>query len=237
MGLVALALSVAGCAADHSKGEDDGKIDSGVLDVEIFPHKLYSAYIEGSDQVFQVPAIVAGVKADSWQCDDPDAVDLDMAAVPNGVMITTRKAGTFKIRATSGRNVGQVELEVSEATEEQLQEGLFLYNKQVDHMSVGRNSGGWMLNASSCKSCHTGRSGGLAIEYTPQQIGGFSDDELKALFSMGKKLPGTTYGSLPAIESFFPSFHQWAGTDSEYQALVVYLRSFRPISQDELDFD
>lgn len=234
--LVASALSVSSCGSSEADGQSDNGqgTERGAIAVEIQPPKLYSAYIEGSSQRFQVPAIVAGVRSDSWECSDPDAVDLDMNAVPNGVLITTRKAGRFKLRATSDSGHGEVALEVSDATEEQLMEGLLRYNEVVDHDFEGNNIAGVMQRV-SCRNCHAGRDAGLAFEYTPQQFGGDSDEEMKAIFSSGMKLPGTAFGTFPNIEKLFPAFHQWAGTDAEYQALVVYLRSFRPESQDGLD--
>lgn len=86
----------------------------------------------------------------------------------------------------------------------------------------------------SCSTCHGGRTG-LTVEYTPQQIGGNSDDELKAIFSEGETLPGASYGSFPNIEMFFPVMHRSEGSDQEFQNLVIYMRSLTPVSLGGLD--
>jgi hypothetical protein len=234
--VVASTLTVTSCGSDEPNVADADAsvvVEQGTLD--IYPRALYSAYIEGSGQQFQVPAIVAGFPAESWECDDPDAVNLETGAVPNGVMITTRKAGTFKIRASSGSRFGEVELVVSEATAAQLEDGLFRYNQMVTRDFEGRNIAGLAPQMAACSTCHGGRTG-WTIEYTPQQIGGYSDDELKAIFALGVRLPGAQLGSFPEIEMFFPLMHRSEGGVQDFQSLVIYMRSFKPVSQAGLDF-
>jgi hypothetical protein len=86
----------------------------------------------------------------------------------------------------------------------------------------------------ACSTCHGGPTG-LTIEYTPQQIGGNSDDELKAIFSQGMRVPGAKLGSFPGVERFFPLMHRSEGSDQDFQSLVIYMRSFKPVSRGGLD--
>jgi len=209
--------------------------------LDIFFPKLNSAYIEGSSRKFQVPAVVNGVKADNWECSDKNAVYFDTSGVPNGVMITMRKAGTFTITATAGTRKGSVQLIVTAATEEDWMRGEARYNNAIPLMLGGpvMTMGGGMVmlpNNVSCKNCHGSGAMFLAVEHTPQQTGGYTDDEIKNIFEMGMKPPGAKWGSLPGIMNYYPMFHKWAASDEEYQGLVIYLRSLEPKSQGMLDF-
>jgi hypothetical protein len=217
---------------------DEPVIEGPVEKLEIFFPKLNSAFIAGSDRKFKVPAVVQGVKADKWECSDPSAVDFEYDGVANGVMITTRKAGTFKIKATAGKRVGEVPLVVTAATEEDWNRGKDRYNNAIPLMLTPQMlQGGFMLMPNlACTNCHGSGASFLAVEHTPQQTGGYTDDEIKNIFQMGMKPPGATFGSLPGIERFYPMFHKWMADEAEYAGLVVYLRSLEPKTQGALDF-
>jgi hypothetical protein len=104
-------------------------------------------------------------------------------------------------------------------------------------MFMGGNIGGInVMNNVSCKNCHGSGAMFLAVEHTPQQTGGYNDDEIKNIFENGMKPPGAKFGSLPGIMNYYPLFHKWAASEEEYQGLVVYLRSLEPKSQGMLDF-
>jgi hypothetical protein len=92
------------------------------------------------------------------------------------------------------------------------------------------------MNNVSCKNCHGSGAQFLAVEHTPQQTGGYTDDEIKNIFENGMKPPGAKWGSLPGIMNYYPLFHKWAAKPEEYQGLVIYLRSLEPKSQGTLDF-
>jgi hypothetical protein len=237
---VALSAGLVGCgSSEEDTGEGTEPVVEGPPTLEIFFPKIYSAYIEGSAQEFRVPAVVGGVAPDKWEVSEEGAVTFDMDTVPNGVMITTRKAGKFKIIARSGRQWGEAELEVTAATEEELATGEMRYNNAVmlDFMGLRPMMGQMpVMQNASCKNCHGSGATALAVEHTPQQTGGYSDDEIKAIFSMGQKPEGAMYGSFPGIAMFYPLFHRWAASEDEYQGLVVYLRSMMPASQGPLDF-
>jgi hypothetical protein len=93
-----------------------------------------------------------------------------------------------------------------------------------------------LQNNVSCKNCHGSGAMFLAVEHTPQQTGGYTDDEIKNIFENGMKPAGAKWGSLPGIMMYYPLFHKWAASPEEYQGLVVYLRSLEPKSQGMLDF-
>jgi len=215
----------------------------GTEPLEIFFPKLNSAYIAGSDRKFKVPAVVNGVRADKWECSDPSAVDFEVDGVANGVMITTRKAGMFMIKAIAGKRVGMAPLTVTAATEEDWERGKERYNNAIalnlspQTIQGAGGPGGFMLMQNlACTNCHGSGASYLSVEHTPQQTGGYSDDEIKNIFMNGQKPPGAKFGSLPGIATFYPMFHKWQATEEEYQGLVIYLRSLEPKTQGPLDF-
>jgi hypothetical protein len=94
----------------------------------------------------------------------------------------------------------------------------------------------------SCLSCHDpaaaasmATDSGRTVEHTPQQTGGFNDQQLKAIFMSGV-LPDSDANPLHISPTRFMGFHQWSATDVEADGLVVFLRSLTPKSQGELDF-
>jgi len=205
--------------------------------LEVFFKQLNTAYIAGSDRKFKVPAIVNGIRADKWECSDKDAVDIDIDGVDNGVMLTARKAGKFTLTATAGTRKGSVPLNITAATEDDYTRGEMRYNNAIMLNFSGGMIGNIMLqNNVSCKNCHGSGAMFLAVEHTPQQTGGYTDDEIKNIFQNGMKPPGAKFGSLPGIMNYYPLFHKWAASEEEYQGLVVYLRSLEPKSQGMLDF-
>jgi hypothetical protein len=244
---VALGAGIIGCGSndgdDTSPAAGTGGGPSMGEPLVIFFPKLNSAYIPGSDRKFKVPAVVQGVRADKWTCSDPNALDFEIDGVMNGVMITTKKAGDFMITATAGKRTGTVPIHVTAATEDDYTRGEARYNNAIQlmftpGMFMGAQGGmvTFGMNNVSCKNCHGSGANFLAVEHTPQQTGGYTDDEIKNIFENGMKPPGAKWGSLPGIMNFYPQFHKWAASDEEYQGLVVYLRSMEPKSQGMLDF-
>jgi hypothetical protein len=241
--VLSVALGAAGLMGCGSSGDSTTAPPMATgAPLDIFFPSLNSAYIAGSSRKFQVPAVVNGVKADKWECSDKSAVDFDTSGVPNGVMITMRKAGKFKITATAGNRKGTVDLNVTAATEQDWMTGEMRYNNAIQLMFMPgmiQTMGGGMFmlqNNVSCKNCHGSGANFLAVEHTPQQTGGYTDDEIKNIFENGMKPAGAKWGSLPGIMNYYPLFHKWAASDEEYQGLVVYLRSLEPKSQGMLDF-
>jgi len=237
--VVALNAGIIGCGSSEGSDEGDPKpqVESGPP-LEIFFKTLNTAFIPNSSRKFQVPAVVQGVKPDTWEVSEKGAVDFEYGAVENGVMITPRKAGKFKITATAGKRVGSVDLNVTAATEDDWMRGSNRYNNNIQLMfGMGVMAGGMMVpNNVSCKGCHGSGATFLAVEHTPQQTGGYSDDEIKKIFQEGMKPEGAIWGSLPGIMMYYPLFHKWMAEPEDYQGLVIYLRSLEPKSQGMLDF-
>jgi hypothetical protein len=86
-----------------------------------------------------------------------------------------------------------------------------------------------------CSNCHSEVADALDVEHTPQQTGGYSDDELISIFTMGQK-PGDAKFHTPFPEALYMRFHTWEATEEEREGLVTYLRSLTPKTQGPLDF-
>jgi hypothetical protein len=100
----------------------------------------------------------------------------------------------------------------------------------------------------ACTNCHgpTATSGPYKdVSHTPEQTGGFSDDDLVQIITAGK-VPDGGYFDPTVIDSRcdggdtctarayrqWQSFHQWTDIQpDQYKGIVVYLRSLQPASQ------
>jgi hypothetical protein len=197
----------------------------------------YSAY-DGRN-TYKVPAIAVGVTDTvTWTASDPSMVDLDPDAVQfgdagvvpgRGVMITTRKAGKVTITATVGSACGSSELTISEATPDARQIGSDRYNNGVPITFDGGRT-------PSCSNCHgaTSNTMFLDVQHTPQQTGGYTDQELIDIFTKGQKPPGGGCRVLSC--GVWSSFHKWDTTADENMGIVFYLRSLEPAPQGAIDF-
>lgn len=102
-------------------------------------------------------------------------------------------------------------------------------------------------NQSDCGNCHDpnatgvngespfGMFGEIDVEHTPQQTGGYSDQELINIFTMGQKPEGVGMRSnIPA--DIWQRLHRWDMAEEDKMGIVFYLRSLPPRTQGEIDF-
>jgi hypothetical protein len=210
---------------------------------------MYSAY--GGTHTYKVPAIANGVSgaAVEWSASDPTMVDIVPDDTTGGVMITTKKAGAVTIKAQAGTRCGSSELTITAVTDAQWDAGNARYNNSnpLKRIELGCNgipnvplTGGNPLVVEgappACTNCH----GELAssdflstgISHTPQQTGGFSDAELKAVFTEGVIPEGGYYDADIIPKVIWNFFHKWTDvTPEQADGLVAYLRSLTPKSQ------
>jgi hypothetical protein len=236
-------LGVTALAAVCSAGCLNNSSYSQTLNVDFSP--MYSGY--DGVHTFQVPATIAnaavtGVSNVSWSASDKSVVDLAPAGDGVGVMITTKKAGQVTITATTANAIGKSLLTIAAYTPQQWAAGQARYMSgatSAPHPGADGGAGGGDV---SCLSCHDpaaaasmATDSGRTVEHTPQQTGGFNDQQLKAIYMNGA-LPASDANPLHISPMRFMSFHQWSATDVEADGLVVFLRSLTPKSQGELDF-
>ena len=92
----------------------------------------------------------------------------------------------------------------------------------------------------ACNNCHTTGAKYFEIQHTPTQAARFSDDELKAILTMGMKPEGVGYRVLPEMlggstaDEIYNDYHRWEATDEEITGMIVYLRSLTPTGQGDI---
>jgi hypothetical protein len=200
---------------------------------------MYSAF--DGEHVFKLPvAPLGGVAVDSWQVVDDrgvarkDVVDFVPDASFRGAMITTRKSGDYTVKACAGDQIGSASLHITPVDPSVWATGQQRYGEETV-LPVGPGDNIEQPRNLSCKNCHGEGPNYVAVEYTPQQAGGYSDAELGNSITMGMKPAGEAVDSGVPL-ALYEWFHTFMATDEERQGLVIYLRSFEPKSQGALDF-
>ena len=85
----------------------------------------------------------------------------------------------------------------------------------------------------ACTNCHGDNANGpfKDVAHTPEQTGGFSDDQLVGIFTQGNVPDGGYFDESIVPYQAWTRFHQWDMTDDEAKGVVVYLRSLTPEDQ------
>jgi hypothetical protein len=203
--------------------------------LQILFRPMYSAY--DGVHTFQIPAVVNGLDPTEvqidWSASDPTMVALQLDPSTGGVMITTQKAGTVTIFAQAGSLCGASVLTITAATPQDWMDGSARYNSGTVITRIGQTR--VMSDAgvqAECTSCHGNTATGpfKTVQHTPEQTGGFSDDDLINIFQNGMVPTGGYFD--PTIVSYaqWQGFHKWNVGDSA-AGLVVYLRSLVPAAQ------
>lgn len=237
--IVSLASGIAACSGAPAS-TDSADISGAELSID-FP-TMYSAFEPSHD--YKIPAKVSGVKKVKWSASDPDAVDLDPGTDGTSVMITVHKAGTFTITAKAGSLSGSAELNVTDATPDDWNDGNARYNDGVVIQRGGHHDGGgggggadggWPApdKQAACTNCH-GEGSRMDVEHTPMQTGGYSDQQLIDIFTKAKKPDGVPQRIMPLDR--WQKIHQWDVPENVQKGLVVYLRSLEPKSQGPTDW-
>jgi hypothetical protein len=237
---------------------------------------MYSAVVPGSNtHHFLIPSIVEGIAgAFAFSASPSNAVTIAPDTTTGGAMITvldTFAGGPVTITAQwVGTNTcGKSTLNITATTDEAWSTGNTRYNSGTPLTSLmphaGGHGGGFNmacpatddagnLLTPACIDCHgnNGNDSGLGlgfngVSHTPQQAGGFSDEQLIAIFTKGE-VPGWPDDAgqgfvapgdagyfdpslLPMGFHFWHCLHQWGATDAEAHGLVTYLRAMTPASQ------
>ena len=241
-----------GKSSSGGGGDKPGDVTTGTADdtapvgddLTLLFSPMYSAY-DGGKHKFTLPAIVQGdLSGLKWSARPADAVYFEPDSDSGGVTITTRMAGDILIIARAGKLSGSSMLHVTDTTPELWDLGENRYNNDIpfpDPPDAGPDAGPinpMGLNIPdnlSCHNCHSATATALDVEHTPQQTGGYSDDDLISIFTMGLKPAGAKFHT-PFPETLYMRFHTWDATDDEKLGLITYLRSLTPKSQGPLDF-
>jgi hypothetical protein len=181
--------------------------------------------------------------------------------------------GSLQVIATKADgSCGTASLNITSTTEDNWQIGSSRYNDGVA-LHIGPPDGGFDFEGgrpeggtpggprlsdggsffevdggTACTNCHgpTATSGPYKdVSHTPEQTGGFSDDELIAIITTGvipdggyfdptvldSRCDGGAACTARAFEQWH-SFHQWTDiTSDQYPGIIAYLRSLQPAAQ------
>jgi hypothetical protein len=217
----------------------NGQCTSKALSILFTP--MYSAY--APNHTFQIPVVLKDIDPSAVQikfsASDPTMVDIQQPDPMTGIAtITTRKAGKVEIVAQASGLCGSSTLTITPATEDDWNAGNMRYN----NMMAISGPGGLRQPADAgpadfaCTNCHGDTATAATtpfktVAHTPEQTGGFSDDDLVNIFKNGMVPQGGYFDSTIVPQNAWSRFHHWSVTDAEAKGLVVYLRSLTPTSQ------
>jgi hypothetical protein len=169
-----------------------------------------------------------------------------------GTTITVLSAPSqpVMITAQSGSSCGTAVLKITSATATDWQIGNARYNNGASlhlpmfggdagmPMMFQADAGSYLETADggpACTSCHgpTATNGFLNdVAHTPEQTGGFSDDDLVNIIVHGVVPDGGYFDPNIVSMRTWHSFHQWSDiTPDQQKGIVVYLRSLTPSAQ------
>ncbi len=255
----AIGGGIAACSSSSSGSGGSGGAGActDMTALQIVFNPMYSAFISSTSQhTFLVPAIVTGVSGANvtWTASDPSAVAFAADPKTGGTTITIMKSGPVTIQAQAGNLCGTAPLNVTQATEDDWTTGNSRYNNANTIDLSGMTMpppGGFMIPGPNdpspleptdggagpaCTNCHGATAtGGIfqAVEHTPEQTGGFSDQELIDIVAHGIIPDGGYYDSTIIPYRFWQILHKWSdiATPDQQKAIVVYLRSLTPAPQ------
>jgi hypothetical protein len=214
-------------------------VDAG-LTVAFSP--MYSAY--DGKHLFRIPAVVRGSNGMVTWSADSRMVGMQVDSErPNEVLIQTLKPGNvlINVESTDGK-CGSAVLFISAATVSDWEIGNARYNNgQSVHLAAGANAGGGSpleqgtMGGPACTNCHgeTATNGPYTdVSHTPEQTGGFSDDDLLGIILHGNFPDGGFFDTRVANPFAWHNFHQWADIKPDQQrGIITYLRSLTPAVQ------
>jgi hypothetical protein len=208
-------------------------------DLQIFFSPMYTA-VDGM-HTFQIPAVVSNVDPTTitWALSDPALADLQNDAALGGTMISSRKAGNLTVMASGGGACGTSELTITESSPDDWNVGNMRYNNGIklvgDVPGRGRPpaDAGPPMTDVACTNCHGPTAMGpyKTVSHSPEQTGGFSDEELVNIFTKGMVPIGGYFDSSFVSYDRWQQFHRWQMSPAEAKGVVVYLRSLTPVSQ------
>jgi hypothetical protein len=219
--------------------------DGGGLTIAYNP--MYSAY--DGVHTFSIPAVVVGASDNVvWSADSTYVGMMADSERPNEVLLTMQSAGDTTIVVTSvdGTKCGTAQLHIEQSTTQNWMIGEARYNDGVSLVLNGAAGGtGSPLEQGTggpaCTGCHgvTATGGPFTdVSHTPEQTGGFSDQDILNIVLHGDFPDGGYFDPSIVSYSAWHNFHQWDDIMPGQQlGIITYLRSLTPEPQKgEADF-
>jgi hypothetical protein len=255
VGIGALGPAITACSGHSTSGIQSASLSSdggtamlptcaadGGLSIAFNP--MYSAYIPGGNHTFQVPAVVFGSDGPvTWSADSTIVEMQKDQERPNQVRLTMRQVGTTTIvvKSNDGTSCGSAVLNISPAEETDWQIGNSRYNDGNSiHLSNAPAGSGSPLESAgnvgpACTSCHgeTAMNGPFTdVSHTPEQTGGFSDDDIINIVINGTFPANAHFDWSIVTYPAWQNFHRWADIMPDQQkGIITYLRSLTPVVQ------
>jgi hypothetical protein len=182
-------------------------------------------------------ANVTWVASDSSKVSiSPGTVDFGTGSAYASAMVTTQGVGDTWIVATKGTQCGAAILHISQSSDDDWKIGNDRYNngtllQRVGNGQLAHLDGGAQAACTNCHGPNATMASYATVEHTPEQTGGFSDDDLVGIFTMGMVPPGGYFDNSIVRQQTWARFHQWDMTSDEQKGVVVYLRSLTPAPQ------
>jgi hypothetical protein len=258
---LSLCAALTACSPDH---EDETPLELENLEIQFSP--MYSAYDGVHD--YRLAPSIPSLDANShgmdpvdpssvrWIVDESFVKPEHLDALPAGLLLTTKQAGTTMVSATalaqSGKHMrGNATLTISRADPKQWERGSERYEHYgpifIDTIGPRAPESEGVCGLSpelserlpkepSCIACHNPDSE-LSQAPTPTQTGGYRDDQLIDLFTRGVKPAGSTYNS-PFLrmaempDCLYEAFHTWDIDDETKHGILWKLRSLAPEKHD-----
>jgi len=207
------------------------------------------------------PVMASTIK---WVTEDKFVKQDQFGDIPGAIKLTTKATGTTKVQFTAttvaGKQINsEAQLTISKADDAEWAKGDARYSggAPIDFRSMlsgatampaaGGGVCGLPFNImaslpkdASCTNCHNTGGNAIAVEHTPTQTAGYSDDQLIAIFTQGQKPAGYQFNSiflkmLPQPDCIYSMFHTWTIDEETKRGIVLKLRSIEPKKQAELD--
>ncbi len=238
--LAACSSNSAAPPADAAAPIPEAGCTDGGLSVAFNP--MYSAF-DGTN-MYTIPAVVRGSNGKvTWSADKRMVgmqVDPERS---NEVLIQTLQAGNVVINVQSddGR-CGSALLFISQAAVSDWKIGSARYNDGMSlHLAAGAAPGNMSPlekggeSGPACTSCHgeTATNGPFTdVSHTPEQTGGFSDNDLLNIILRGDFPDGGFFDTSIVTYAGWHNFHRWADiTPDQQKGIITYLRSLTPRDQ------
>jgi hypothetical protein len=254
IGVAASGLLVASCSSSSAPPSVVNTVEAGLTPQLLDPgctaggltvsfNPMYSAF-DGT-HVFQLPATVVGSDQQVTWFGDSSMVGMmaDLEA-PNEVLLTMLKPGvtTIHVQSPDGK-CGSALLTISAALESDWEIGNKRYNDGTSVHLAGppkQGTGSPLESAGmvgpACTNCHgetATNSVYTDVSHTPEQTGGFSDEDLLNIILRGT-FPdnGAAFDWNIVPYPVWQNFHRWTDITTDQQAgIIAYLRSITPAPQ------